>query len=231
MFFSLYRYTASIILLLLIQASVCYGEKPTRWEASALRSLSTQSVPGVISVSYDVVHLGGNVYRYVYSITNNGSAGSAAPMQLFDILFDTNLYQEPSLQIVTASSLQVQWSEELLLSLPGVPATYDALTLRGGIPAGSSVTGFSVQFVWLGPGVPGSQPFQIFDPTTFQVLQTGHTVNSSSPVPDPTGAPAASTISLILIGLGLAVTATYQARAHNRRLRAGAGTASCRLED
>jgi hypothetical protein len=180
-------------------------------EAILLRSLSSQTVAGTISVSYNLVSLGGNVYRYVYSITNNGSVGGGAPVQLFDVLFDTSLYREPSLQIVTPSSLQAQWSEELLASLPGVPAAYDALALRGGILAGSTVSGFSVQFTWLGSGVPGSQPFQVFDPVTFQLLQTGQTVGSSA-----VGAPAASTLSLILIGVGLALTGAYQAKPYRR---------------
>ena len=221
MLFSSYRCTAGIILLLFGQAvvssaTVKYGNR----EAIMLRSLSSQTAGGTISVSYDLVPMGGNVYRYVYSITNNGSLGSNVRVQLFDILFDTSLYREPSLQIVTPVNLSAQWSQLLLTSLPGVPAAYDALALQGGIPPGSMVSGFAVQFTWLGSGTPGSQPFQIFDPTTFQLLQTGQTAGTPSSA--PLGAPAASTFSLILMGLGLTVTGVYQAQMYNRRARAGA---------
>ena len=144
-------------------------------------------------------------YRYVYSITNNAATGSAA-IQLFDILFDTSLYQESSLQIVTPAPLHTQWSEQLLSSAPSVPAAYDALSLTGGIAAGSTVTGFSVQFTWLGTGTPGPQPFQVFDPNTFAVLQSG--VTSTLPV----GVPAASTLTLFLLGVGLSLAAAFQMR-------------------
>src|SRR5690349_2660222 len=106
--------------------------------------------------------MGGNVYRYIYTITNSGPVGAGAPVQLFDILFDTSRYQQSSLQIVTPSTLQLAWSETLLGALPGVPAAYDVLALHGGIPAGNTVSGFAVQFTWLGPGLPGPQPFQIY---------------------------------------------------------------------
>lgn len=209
---------AGIILLLLSQAVVGSGAvKHSEREAIMLRSLSSQTIAGSISVNYDLIPLGGNVYRYVYSITNNGSLGSNVSVQLFDILFDTSLYREPSLQIVTPGSLSALWSQLLLTSLPGVPATYDSLALQGGIPPGSTVKGFSVQFTWLGTGTPGPQPFQIFNPTTFQLLQTGQTVSGSSSV--PLGAPL-STFSLIVIGVGLALTGAYQAQIFNRRARA-----------
>lgn len=221
MLFSSCRSTAGIILLLLSQAVVGSGaSKHGDREAIMLRSLASQNISGTISVNYDLVPMGGNVYRYVYSITNNGTLGSNVSVQLFDILFDTSLYREPSLQIVTPGSLSALWSQLLLTSLPGVPATYDALALQGGIPPGSTVKGFSVQFLWLGSGTPGSQPFQIFDPTTFQLLQTGQTVGSSPST--PLGAPALSTFSLVLIGVGLALTGAYQAQVFNRRARTSA---------
>jgi hypothetical protein len=148
--------------------------------------------------------VGGNVYRYVYSITNSG--GSPV-VQLFDILFDTSLYQESSLLIVTPAPLSSQWAQQILHSVPpAVPAAYDAFAITGGIPAGTTITGFSVQFTWLGSGTPGPQPFQVYDATTFSLLQTGATLLA------PTSVPAASTVSLSLLGLGLAVAAAYQAR-------------------
>lgn len=171
-----------------------------------LAALPTSAVPPSTSIQYTVVPVGGNVYRYVYSITNNAAQGGTS-VQLFDILFDTTLYDEPSLQIVTPSGLHTQWSE-ILLNTVGVdvPALYDALSLTGGIPPGSTVSGFSVQFTWLGPGTPGSQPFQVYDPNTFQLLQTGQSTAIPSPVPTP----ATSTVSLLLIAAGLLLTASYR---------------------
>jgi hypothetical protein len=169
--------------------------------------------PATISIQASVVPLGSNVYRYVYSITNNGTLQAGAPIRLFDILFDTTFYQQGSLQIVTPPGLSAQWSQQVLSGIPpAVPAVYDSLSLQGGIPAGSTVTGFSVQFTWLGAGIPGSQPFQIFDPTTFQLLQSGQTVVPTTTVP------AASTTLLVLISLGLAVIVAYRTRFERLRV-------------
>ena len=162
-----------------------------------------------VSIQYKLVPVGGNVYRYVYSITNSSPTGTGAPVQLFDILFDTSRYQQSSLQIVTPSTLQLGWSETFLGALPGVPTAYDALALHGGVPAGNTVSGFAVQFTWLGSGLPGPQVFQIYDPLTFQLLQSGTTVADFDSVP------AASMWSLILIGAGLTLAARRQVNRQN----------------
>lgn len=177
------------------------------WPVSALASPS-------ISIQYTLVPMGGNVYRYVYSITNNGSLAGGASVQLIDIFFDTSLYQESSLQIVTPSSLSAQWSQQILFGVPpAIPAAYDSLALQGGVPAGTTVTGFSVQFTWLGTGTPGPQPFTISDPTTFAVLQSSQTTSAPAPV----SVPAASTLLLVLISCGLALISAHQTRIWNLR--------------
>jgi len=204
------------LFLLLFSPSINGSDNLTgdRRKATILQSMSAQPAAGAISIQYTLIPLGGNAYQYVYSITNNGTLASGAAVKLFDILFDPALYQESSLQIVTPSTLHAQWSEQLLASAPGVPAAYDALAIQGGIPLGTTVSGFSVQFRWFGPGLPGPQPFQVFDPTTFQLLQTGQTAGG------PQGAPAASMLTLILIGAGLALTGVYQVWTANRQARA-----------
>jgi hypothetical protein len=165
---------------------------------------AAQTAAAAISIQYTVVPVGGNVYRYVYSLTN--SAGSPA-VQLFDILFDTSQYQESSLTIVTPPPLNAQWQQQILHSVaPSIPAAYDALSLSGGIPAGSTVTGFAVQFTWLGTGTPGPQPFQVFDSSTFALLQSGTTAAAAQVV----GVPGASPFSLGILGIALAIAAAVQ---------------------
>jgi hypothetical protein len=172
---------------------------------------SAHTLAAAVSVQYSLVPEGGNVYRYVYTVTNDGSLGGGAAVMLFDILFDASQYQ--GLTIVSSPSISpAQWSQTILSAVPGLPAAYDSFALQGGISAGTSVTGFSVQFTWLGSGLPGAQPFQISNPSTFTVLQSGTTFQAASTVP------TASTWSLILIGVGLALTAAKQARAKNERL-------------
>ena len=142
-----------------------------------------QAVAGTISVQYTLTPLGGNLYTYNYSIYNDGSLGSGVPVQLFDILFNPSLYQEAGLQITTAAALNTQWSQQFLFSVPPLSSAYDVLALSGGIPVGSTVSGFTVEFMWLGSGTPGAQSFFIYDPNTFALLDNGTTVNSQTPEP------------------------------------------------
>jgi hypothetical protein len=180
----------------------------------------TASGAGTVSIQYSVVPLGGNVYRYVYTITNNGSLPGGAPIKLFDIVFDHNLYQVGSVLPVTYlvnNSLASQWTEQVLNGLPSVEPYYDVFSVSGaGIPAGSSVSGFAVQFTYLGAGIPGPQPFRIYDPTQtpFQLTQSGSTFS-------PASVPLASNVSLILIGIGLAIVAAYQVRRRRPRTTDG----------
>ena len=134
------------------------------------------------SVQYSLVALGGNDYRYVYSVTNDGSLGSGVALQLFDVLFDPTQYLESSLTITTPSPLSGDWDQMFLASAPGVSAAYDALALAGGIADGTTVAGFAVDFTWIGTGAPGSQPYEIYDPSSFDLLGQGVT---ASPVPVP----------------------------------------------
>jgi hypothetical protein len=184
------------------------------WAAVLVLALSAlASAAGTTPVLFRVISMGGNVYRYVYTLTNNGSLPGGAPLQLFDIYFDSSLYQSASLTIVTPPSLQAQWNEIIFHPAPGLPAAYDVLTLAGGLPVGATISGFSVQFTWLGTGVPGSQPFEIFDPNTFLSLQSGQTISDTTPIP------AASPFSLGLMGIALAVAACLQARSRNEAVR------------
>lgn len=138
-------------------------------------------VADAITISYALESLGGANYRATYTVTNNGSLGAATSVGLFSIAFDPALYHEASLSIVTPASIRAEWNEAILASAPGVPALYDALATAGGIPVGSAVTGFAVTFSWIGPGTPGAQPFTIYNPATFAVLETGATAQSSGP--------------------------------------------------
>lgn len=158
-----------------------------------------------INITYSLTSLGGNNYRYQYALFNNGSLGAGVAVGGFDIAFDPASYSEPSLTIVTPAALQADWSEQIIPSFPSVPALYDVLALSGGLADGATLSGFAVEFEWLGAGLPGAQSFEIFDPITFAVLETGSTVAADGPGPTP--APEPTTTALIaaaLAGGGLA---------------------------
>lgn len=171
--------------------------KRTLWLSTLLASASFLAAPAyAIQISYDLASLGGNQYRYTYTVTNDGSTGGA--VELFDILFNPAIYDELSLAIVTADPPASAWSEQFIASGILIPAAYDALALSGGIPISSSETGFAVEFAWLGVGTPGSQGFEIYDPTTFDLLETGAT--TATVVPIPAALPLISTALLSLVG-------------------------------
>lgn len=142
---------------------------------------------GPAQISYRAVDLfdlvpGSDLWGYVYFVSDFLFGQD----QGFTIYFDPALYRD-------------------LENLPPPPnADWDIITLhpdlalnsRGACDALALVNGpsltdpFTVQFVWLGIGVPGSQPFDIND-TGFSVLQQGVTV------PEPASA------LLLLAGLGV----------------------------
>ena len=172
--------------------------------------LSFSTSAHAISVQYGLTSLGGNAYRYEYSIANDGSLGAGVPVELFDIYFDPTLYLESSLNIVSSGPAAVNWNQIILSSGPSIPAAFDALALNGGIANGAVATGFAVDFTWLGLGTPGAQLFDIYSPTTFSLLGSGTT----QPVPIPGTLP--------LIGLGGAIAMLFM----RRRPRASASAAS-----
>lgn len=145
------------------------------------------------TVTSTLTSLGGSDYRYDYTIENDGSLGIGIALELIDIDFDTALYDEGSLSIVTSAPLSTDWDEIILASAPGIPAVYDLFALAGGIADGDTVAGFTVEFTWLGGTEgPGDQAFQIFDPNSFALLETGTT--TTVPVPG----------ALLLLSSGLA---------------------------
>ena len=136
--------------------------------------LLSAAIPAhAVQIAYDLESLGGNGYRYTYTVTNDGTTGGA--VELFDVLFDPALYDESSLTIVTANPPASDWSEAILASGVLIPAAYDALAFSGGIPISGSQAGFAVEFAWLGIGTPGDQGFEIYDSVSFDLLEAGTT--------------------------------------------------------
>lgn len=123
--------------------------------------------------SYDLQNLGGNRYSYTYAIENNGSLAAGANITEFQLLFDPIKYDELSLSFSNNGAFSTDWVAQFLTSAPGIPATFDIYTLGNGIQVGERISGFSVDFIWLGLGLPGTQEFQIYDANTLGLLETG----------------------------------------------------------
>jgi hypothetical protein len=146
--------------------------------------LLAQSV-NASTITYDLQDLGANSYRYSYTINNDGSLPGGSAIQLFDILFDPALYQETSLTLKSDLALNANWSQQFLASAPGVPVAFDVLAIGAGLTNGSSISGFAVDFSWLGAGLPSSQGFEIYDASNFNLLESGITTPLLASVPLP----------------------------------------------
>lgn len=120
-------------------------------------------------IEYTLAPQGGDLYQYEYTVFNDSLA---APIEEFAIYFDLNLYEN-----LVAGPTPLDWDPLILQPDPGLPddGLYDVLALVLGIGPDSSLGGFVVQFDWLGPGTPASQAFDIVDPFTFEVIDSGIT--------------------------------------------------------
>ena len=157
-------------------------------------------------IEADLTALGGDHYRYDYTVTNDTLG---APLELFDLLFDPTLYDETTLTIVSDPAIGAGWVETILMSAPGFGAAYDLTALGGGIAPGALLSGFAIEFDWLGGGAPGVQPFEVYDPNTYVLLDSGTTIlnDSSGTVPVPA---TLSLITLGLVGIGSSMAAPKQ---------------------
>lgn len=146
-------------------------------------SLQTEAA----TVAFTVNNISGNTWEYQYTVTNDTLGSSLEELTIY---FDATLFENLSLP-----SAPVDWDPIVIQPDLFIPddGFYDALALVSGIAAGDTLGGFSLLVDYLGAGVPGAQFFEVVDPFTFTVLESGMT----SPVPLP---PAAL---LFLSGLGL----------------------------
>ena len=113
---------------------------------------------------------GQDLWQYSY----NPDDFTFATGQGFKVFFDQTRYLQLQHFVVNADWDVLTIQPDLILSSPGL---YDALTL---VNTPSLADPFNVNFVWLGAGIPGSQPFVIYS-NDFSTIVQGQTVS----VPEP----------------------------------------------
>lgn len=164
-----------------------------------LASLLAMSAPAAI-ITFSTQSLGGNNYRYIYDMTQ----AQITTNQEIQIRFSASLYNTLSNPVAPApfapSIFQVN-------NPPGAAGDYLVFTSQ----TNPSMAGtFSVDFEWLGGGLPGAQPFFInqFDGggSFLSIVTSG---NTSSVVPEPA--------TLIITGIGLVALGAIRQSRHKRR--------------
>jgi hypothetical protein len=136
------------------------------------------------TILYDVLNLGDNVWEYQYAIQNSLDR----PIDEFSIFFDLGPNREVLHSNLEVTKIAAGWDGLLLPPDPKLPddGLFDALALSGGIAPGLILDGFAVRFSYLGAGPPPAQRFAIFDPDSFEVIDSGvATSRASTSVPEP----------------------------------------------
>lgn len=145
------------------------------WMAVGLLFLLGPLQASAMSITYSLTNISANRYRYDYTVINDGSLPASAAVNWIYILFastpidlqpdgipDHTIYDNLA---ITASP--ANWDvlvQPPTLSFGGADGVLDALALPGpGVASGNSLGGFSVAFDWWGPGLPGAQPFAIWE--------------------------------------------------------------------
>jgi hypothetical protein len=139
-------------------------------------------------ITYSAQQLNETQWAYSYQVEN---LAIEAGIREFTIWFDQRYYS--NLVIASGAGLGLTWDQIVWQPNPSAASNgaFDALATGLAILTGESVGGFSVKFDWNGQGVPGSQSYEIINPTTFDTTDTGYTIL----VPEPA--------TLLLLGLGV----------------------------
>lgn len=148
------------------------------------------------------VNPGEDLYRYSYTLSDFPYPADFG----FSVLFDPNLYD--ALESLPPS-VGSAWDVIAIQPDPGLPddGFYDAMAL---VSFPTELTGFAIDFIWLGAGTPGSQPFVVYD-DSFATIVSGQTVL----VPEPS--------TLVLLAAGIAGIARLRSYAPRRMDTRSAG--------
>lgn len=141
---------------------------------------------------------GSDLWQYDYTLSGITFQANEGFSVFFDSAVYRNLQSFPPAVSADWNVLSVQ--PDVLLSAPGF---YDALAVHN-LPSPSS--GHRITFVWMGQGMPGTQPFTVYN-TDFSTRSFGQTM----PVPEPR--------TVWLIAAGLPLFLGWQRVVHRKKQR------------
>ncbi|MGA1876049.1 MAG: hypothetical protein ACMUIA_10615 [bacterium] len=120
-----------------------------------------------LSIAYELFEIGDGTWKYAYTVHNYSFSKDYG----FTIYFDYGLYED----IISFDHGDdwdiLTWDPRIYLGYEESGA-YDALALTD---EASLMDPFTVQFNWLGAGIPGSQFYSIYESNTWTELDTGIT--------------------------------------------------------
>jgi hypothetical protein len=158
--------------------------------AAALLVVANAGRSEATVITFEVTPVAGNTFEYTYVVENDTLASD---LEEITVYFDVDLFENLRFPATPPGWDPVVVQPDTILQDDGF---FDALALVFGIPPGGRLGGFTIVADFLGAGSPGRQRFEILDPLTFDVLDSGFTVPAVRPIPEPT--------TVWLVGLGLA---------------------------
>lgn len=172
--------------------------------AALLCGLATASSAALLSTRHTQV--GGSRWSVELVLANDD--GRPAAIEAFSAYFDEALFAN----LVLLASPE-GWDTITVAPSATIPAPgfIDALATdpAHALGLGAQAAGFRVQFDFLGSGAPGTLPFEIHDPLTFEVIAAGTSVDlPGSAVPEP-----ASRLLVLLATAALAAAGGLRRRA------------------
>ena len=147
-----------------------------------------------ININYHATDLadtttGEDLWQFSYTVSDHTFAADTG----FTIYFDLGLYDflDPFPPSPNADWEVLTWDPD-----PSIPddGAYDAYAWADNA---SLADPFTISFVWLGTGTPGSQLFDVYDGITWEFIDAGATAAA------PTGAPVPEPTTMLLLGTGL----------------------------
>lgn len=146
-------------------------------------------------ITYQATQVGGTTWRYDYSVDNDTLE---TPLEEFTIFFGLDQYAN-----LSALTMAEGWDGFVAQPDPLLPddGFIDVLALSSGVLPGQGLSGFSIIFDWLLEGTPGSQRFDIIEPLSFTVIDSGFTrLAVPASVPEPS---SLALFGAALLGFGL----------------------------